>query len=276
MSTIHSNIDDHYGGVDVCARIFEALENAGRDLEALTAEDLTPFDQFHGGGIASTRDLADFSGIRDGFTVVDVGCGIGGPARTLAAEFGCRVIGIDLTREFVRAARVLTEKLAMTAYCEFHHGSATALPLDDACAEAAWSQNMMMNVENKAAFFSEVVRILKPGGLFAFEAVLAGDGRPIHLPTFWASRPEINFLVSLDEVRKLLDDAGLERVAFEETTHQVIATSRKRNAVIKAHDPTQLTIKVIVSDDVETKMQNALSNNEEGRTITVKGVYAKR
>ncbi|MEE2984568.1 MAG: class I SAM-dependent methyltransferase, partial [Pseudomonadota bacterium] len=94
MSTIHSNIDDHYGGVDVCARIFEALENAGRDLEALTAEDLTPFDQFHGGGIASTRDLAAFSGIRDGLTVVDVGCGIGGPARTLAAEFGCRVIGV--------------------------------------------------------------------------------------------------------------------------------------------------------------------------------------
>ena len=66
MSTIHSNIDDHYGGVDICQRIFEALETAGKDLEALTAEDLTPFDQFHGGGIASTRDLAAFSGIRGG------------------------------------------------------------------------------------------------------------------------------------------------------------------------------------------------------------------
>ena len=276
MSTIHSNIDDHYGGVDICQRIFEALETAGKDLEALTAEDLTPFDQFHGGGIASTRDLAAFSGIREGMAVVDVGCGIGGPARTLAAEFGCRVIGVDLTREFVRAATVLTEKLAMTANCAFHHGSATALPLEDACAEAAWSQNMMMNVADKAAFFSEVARILKPGGLFAFEAVLAGDGRPIHLPTFWASRPEINFLVTLDELRKLLDDAGLERIALEETTRQVIETSRKRNAIIKAHDPTLLTIRVIVSDDVETKMQNALSNNEEGRTITVKGVYGKR
>ena len=275
MSSTESQVDHHYGAADICARIFAALEGVGTDIQQLTREDLTPFDQFHGGGIVSTRDLIDFAGIRSGMKVLDVGCGIGGPARTLAAECGCQVTGVDLTHEFIRAAQMLTEKLGMSSRCSFEQGSATKLPAPDDTYDAVWSQNMMMNVADKAAFFAEVARVPKPGGAFAFEVVLTGDGQAVFLPTFWASSAAINFLVTRDELQRSLDDAGLELVALDDTTDRVIESSRKRNTAVAAQESNQLNLGVIVPDDVQIKMQNALSNIEEGRTITVKGVYRR-
>lgn len=273
--SIETQVDRHYGAADICARILAALEDAGADLDKLTCEDLTPFDQFHGGGLVSTRDLIDFAGIQAGMKVLDVGCGIGGPARTLAQECSSEVVGVDLTHEFVRAARMLTERVDMSSRCTFEQGSATDLPVADAAFDAVWSQNMMMNVPDKAAFFAEVARVLKPGGLFALEAVLSGNGQALYFPTFWASRTEINFLISHDELLSLLDATGLEAIALADTTAQVIESGRKRRAALAAEGPPQLTIAVIVPDDVETKMQNSLRNIEDGRTITVKAVYRR-
>lgn len=265
----------HYGSTDISARILAALAAAGKDVEHLERADLSPFDEFHGGGIASTRDLARFAGLTAGMAVLDVGCGIGGPARTLACEFGCTVTGVDLTPEFVRAAQMLTARLGLAAHCRFLTGSATALPCADARFDAVWSQNMMMNVADKARFFAEVARVLRPGGRFAFEAVLAGNGEPVHLPAFWASTAAMNHLVTRSELEALLAAAGLEAVALEDTTATVIAQAHKRRAAIAAADPATLSIAVIVPDDVERKMANALRNNEQGRTTTVKGVYRR-
>lgn len=270
-----AGIDRHYGAEDVWHRIEAALVRAGRDPDRLEREHLTGFDEFHGGGIASTRDLAQFAALTRGMRVLDVGCGIGGPARTLAAEFGCRVTGVDLTVAFVRAATELTRRVGMADACRFVQGSAVALPFEPQCFDAVWSQNMMMNVEDKAAFFAEVFRVLEPGGTFAFEAVVAGNGEPVVLPAFWAARPEHNFLVTYDSLERLLETAGLARVALEDTTAHVIEMAHKRRAALASEDPAELTIAVIVPDDVQVKMANALLNNVEGRTRTVRGVYHK-
>ena len=276
MSTLDSEIDRHYGAEDISTRILHALAGAGKDVASLTRADLAPFDEFHGGGLASTRDLARFADLTAGTHVLDIGCGIGGPARTLAAEFGCSVVGVDLTHEFIRAARMLTARLRMDGQCSFEHGSATTLLFGDASFDLVWSQNMLMNVPNKAQLFDEVARVLKPGGRFALETVLTGDGRAIHLPAFWASRADLSFLVTRHELERLLLHAGLEVVAIEDTTAAVIANGRKRHAALAAQDPTQLSINVIVPDDVETKMDNMLKNNEEGRTTTIKALFIRR
>jgi len=275
MAVDESAIASHYGSADISARILAALTRAGKDRTRIERADLSPFDEFHGGGIASTRDLARYAGLAPGLDVLDIGCGIGGPARTLAAEFGCHVTGIDLTAAFVSAAIMLTECVGMSATCAFREGSATAIPAADASFDCVWSQNMLMNVADKATFFAEVARVLKPGGLFAFETVLSGNGAPIHLPAFWASRAELSHLVSRDELVRLLATAGLEGHALDDTTADVIAQGKKRRAAIAAADPALLSIAVIVPDDVDLKMLNALKNNEEGRTVTVKGLYRR-
>jgi len=275
VSHYADSINRHYGAIDVSARILKRLEQAGRDAESLTRDDLTPFDEFHGGGRHSTRALAEFAGLRAGMEIVDVGSGIGGPARTLAAEFGCRVVGLDLTVEFCRAATLLTERLGMTDVVRFQHGNALDMPFDNESFDVAWSQNTIMNIEDKGRFFSEVQRVLRPGGLFAFEALLARERPDLQFPVFWAASADLSFLARPEDVRASLASAGLAEVAWEETTEQVKETSRKRIAALEKDGPAPLGLGVIVALDLTTKMRNSLTNIEEGRTVAIQAVYVR-
>src|SRR6202008_4173459 len=94
-----ARVTAHYSRGDLAETILRALADAGKDLDRLTPEDLAPFDQFHGRGLAATLELARLAQASAADRVLDVGCGIGGPARVLAHRFGARVSGIDLTPE---------------------------------------------------------------------------------------------------------------------------------------------------------------------------------
>lgn len=267
-------VSRHYAPGDVWERIVSSLRAAGHDPSALTRDLAAQFDEFHGGGRESTRALARFAGVAPGMRILDVGSGIGGPARTLAAEFGADVTGVDLTPGFVHAAGLLSERLGLDGSTRFIHGSAVVLPLPDASFDMVWSQNMLMNIPDKRAFACEVARVLRPGGLFAFEAVVAGTGEA-HYPAFWAARAELSFLVTGDELRSTLALAGLEERAWLDNTEQVVAVGRKRLAALARDGGPRLDIGAIVPDALAEKMANGLRNNEEGRTRAVQGVYAQ-
>lgn len=276
MSDYVKSLNAHYGPINVASRILEHLAAAGKNIDALRRDDLTAFDEFHGGGRASTRALAQFAGLRRNASVLDVGSGIGGPARTLAAEYGCRVTGIDLTEEFCRAAEMLTARLGMCDAVSFHHGNAVDMPFPDESFDVVWSQNTLMNIEHKGELFSQIERVLKPGGFFAFEAVLAGRTGELHFPVFWAVSPELNYLVTVEQMQALLSEAGLVKVAWEDTTKQIIQAGRKRLAMLEREGPPPLGLDVIVPRDATLKMRNSLKNTEEGRTVAVQAVYARR
>ncbi len=100
-------IEAHYGRGGLVEEILRALGAAGMDAAQLSADDLSPVDQFHTRGEPATLDLARRAGIAPGMRVLDVGGGLGGPARTLASRFGCSVEVLDLTEELCRAAETL-------------------------------------------------------------------------------------------------------------------------------------------------------------------------
>jgi ubiquinone/menaquinone biosynthesis C-methylase UbiE len=269
------SVDRHYGDADLCARILSRLREAGKDVDRLTRDDLAPFDEFHGGGRESTRELARLAGLRPGLRVLDAGSGVGGPARTLAAEFGCRVTGIDLTREFCRAAEMLTERTGLTAQVDFRCGNMLELPFGDAAFDVVWSQNTLMNIDDKAALFREFRRVLRPGGLFVFETVMAGEVPGIHFPVFWAETAAISFLATPAELKRLLASAGFSERCWDDTTQRTIAAQRKRRELMLREGPAVLSLGVIVPNDAPLKMGNGLKNNEEGRTLTAQAVYAR-
>jgi ubiquinone/menaquinone biosynthesis C-methylase UbiE len=273
-STFEAAVGRHYAPGDVWPRIVASLRAAGHEPATLTRDLAAQFDEFHGGGRESTRALARFAGISPGMRILDVGSGVGGPARTLAAEFGADVTGVDLTPAFVGAATRLSEQLGLAASTRFVHGSALALPLPDASFDVVWSQNMLMNVPNKLALAREVVRVLRRGGLFTFEAVVAGEGAP-HYPAFWAAHEELSFLVDADRLRATLAAAGLAERAWLDNTEQVVAVGRRRLAALARESGPRLDIGAIVPEELAAKMANGLRNNEEGRTRAVQGVYVK-
>lgn len=269
-------INRHYGAAQLSARILERLRAAGKDPATITRDDLATFDEFHTGGRESTRGLARLAGLRPGMRVLDVGSGIGGPARTLAAEFGAEVVGLDLTEEFCRAATTLTELVGLADRVTFRHGDALTMPFEDGRFDVVWSQNSIMNIPDQSRLFAEVHRVLVPGGTLALEAVFAGPVEGVIFPTFWASAPELNFLMTPAAARALLGTAGFREVRWEDTTADTLDHARRRRPPPPVPEAAPaLGRDTIVLEDVARKIENAVRNLEGERIVTVRAVLRR-
>ena len=279
MPDYQHSINNHYGQTDLSSKILKALGDAGKDINSLTREDLSSFDQFHNGGLAATMELASLAGLREGMRVLDVGCGVGGPARTLAAEFGCYITGIDLTEEYCLAAEMLTARLGMADKVNFRCGSALDLPYEDESFDAVWMQNASMNIADKATLYGEVRRVLRTGGRFATQDVMSGPVTPLIFPMPWADDPSINFLIDPTEFRQLLREIGFKEVAWVDATEKGIEVQRQRLAVAStaasSGNAAPIGIEVLMASDYASKMANILPNYEEKRALVVTSVFER-
>jgi SAM-dependent methyltransferase len=190
MSNEHA-IADHWATGDVYARIMAALAQTSKSFEALTVQDLAPVDHFHARGLPATVELGDHLPIQAHHHILDIGCGLGGPARYFAQRFHCTVSGIDITQPFVEAANKLTQLLGMEDRVIIEHGNGHHLPYADGVFDGAYTQHVTMNVADRAQFFAEAYRVLKPEAFFALtEHGLGPTGQP-HYPLPWSlAEPE--------------------------------------------------------------------------------------
>src|SRR5262245_25671173 len=217
-------VDAHYsGGGDPGARIIGRLRAKGKDPDALTLDDLAPLDQLHSGGRDATRELARLAGIGPEMNVLDVGGGFGGPARTLASEFGCTVTVLDLTEAFCRAGESLTDRVGLRDRVRFRHGDALAMPFGDGAFDLVWTQHSSMNIPDKDKLYGEVHRVLRPGGRLALHDIMAGPVQPLHFPVLWAEDPSISFLRPPADIRALLKGTGFREVAWIDNSAAISA-----------------------------------------------------
>lgn len=208
----------HYSGDDLEAVVIGALSAAGLDIDALRIEDLAGLDQLHAGFGPATEHLLGSLALTPGMTLLDVGCGVGGPARTAAARFGCRVTGIDLSPDFVSLARSLTERLGLTAQVTYDVGSATDLAYPAGSFARAMLNHVGMNIADKAQLFTEVRRVLEPGGRFAvYEQMRTGDGELVY-PLPWADDESSSFVDTRQRYVELLERAGFSVEHDEDRT----------------------------------------------------------
>lgn len=273
MTDYSTSINSQYGQANLSTRIGNALAGVGKNLDALTLDDLALFDELHAGGRDATRGLANLAGVQSGMEVLDIGSGVGGPARTLASEFGCRVVGLDITDDFVEAAKMLTAKVGLTDTVSFRKGNALDLPFDDEAFDAVWSQNTIMNIEDKEAVVREACRVLRPEGILAMGAIMAGPKVGLKYPLFWANDPEINFLATPEEFRQLMAQAGLLELEWKDVTQRVVEGGRRQQATPPEERPV-LGFDVIY-DDVPVKMENTIRGFEEGHIVHIYAVYRR-
>jgi ubiquinone/menaquinone biosynthesis C-methylase UbiE len=266
----------HYGTTELLERILAALAEAGKDVGKLTIDDLGLVDEFHSRRRRATEELARMLAPANQDHVVDVGSGIGGPSRYLAATYGCRVSGVDLTPEFVATATGLTELVGLTGLVDFRQGSALALPFPDGEFDLAWSQNVAMNIQDRPRYYSEMRRLLKPGGRLAIQDVAQGPGGPVVFPVMWADRPEISFLRTPEETREMLEAAGLRVLQWIDNSEAaLIEAAAERSQMRAASGPPALGIHLIVGPSAREKMRNGQRNQEERRTLLINAVLER-
>jgi ubiquinone/menaquinone biosynthesis C-methylase UbiE len=272
---VERNVAAHYDDAALGERLLGALAAAGLDIEHLSADTLAPVDEFHIGGRQATVEFAAQFGVRATMRLLDVGSGIGGPARYFAAAHGCQVTGIDLTEAFVRVARDLTRRAGLSRSVSFHHGSALALPFERASFDGAYMIHVGMNIEDKAKLFTEVRGVLKPGGSFGiFDLMRTGEGDLV-FPVPWSSRPETSFVVEVVAYRKLLEAAGFTVLKQRVRRDFALAFFREmqaKAAAAKASGQPMLGTQLIMGADFPNKMRNAIEGIERGLIAPVEQI----
>lgn len=267
-----TSLEAHYSVRDVETRILAALRAAGLDPEQrLSPEVLGALDHFHTGGFRASRVLQELAQIRAEDRVLDIGAGLAGAARMLAASPGCRVDCIELSPDYCAGAVLLNRLTGLEDRIEVHRCSALELPFADDSFDAVWMQNVGMNIADKRRLYAEVHRVLRPGGRFAFQEMAAGETASSYFPLPWATHPAENFLISAEEMLSVLDETGFVVDFFEDASNEQLSGPPVGGAP-EVTAQAQLSLSVYV-DNLAQKAENATRSLQEGQIQFVRGVF---
>jgi ubiquinone/menaquinone biosynthesis C-methylase UbiE len=271
-----SNVSSHYGVQDHRERVREALALVFPETGALSWRDLEPLDQFHVRGLAATEELATGLKISSQTAILDVGSGLGGPSRYLAASFGCHVLGIDLNQSYIDVAEMLAERTGLSHLVSYRQADALALPMEAASFDLAWTQHVAMNISDRARLYSGIHRVLKPQGRLAIYDVIAGEKGPIILPVPWAREAGNNFLLTADAMRGTLETAGFTVDSWEDKTEAGMKWLERQRRARQAQAPAQaLGLHVVMGPDFPGMTSNLERNFREGRARLAQAVLRR-
>ena len=269
------HVHRYYSPGNLFNTIIDGLKKAGKDPSLLTLDDLQPVDEFHIRGSVATIELIQLSRFLPEMHILEVGCGIGGSARRLAHAIGCRVTGIDLSKEYIEVAEKLTELLAMQDKVSFLAASALSLPYQDNSFDGVWSIQMNMNIEDKSEWLAEIYRVLKPGSSLVLYEVCGGVNSPIYFPVPWAQDEGMSSLVNLEVFRQLICDVGFSIDTWnDKTTFARQAFANMQQPVGEPNLP-ELGVHMLVGNDILTKAYNLHRNLEEERVTLIELLATK-
>lgn len=251
--SVSDRVQEHYTHGGLIEAVEASLRALGKDPANLKIEDLAQIDELHIGGHPATLHFMAHCAFKPGMRVLDVGSGMGGPARAFALATGAHVTGIDLTQEFVDVAQALSARLGVTDKATFLQGSALDLPFPDAAFDGAYMIHVGMNIEAKDALFRQVRRVLKAGATFGIYDIMKLGSGDLTFPLPWSSEPQTSFVVAPEVYRDALTAAGFEVTEEEDRLASARAFLDKAAAQAAGGNPTALAHR---GRDFPTKARN--------------------
>lgn len=275
MQSYVQSVNQHYGRKDLDKAILDSFRADGKDINTLSCEELSPIDQFHSRGKESTLELAKLAKVNKGLRILDIGGGLGGPARTLASEFGCQVTVLDLTKEYCRVGEMLTSLTDLTSLVSFEHGSALEIPFPDESFDLVWTQHSTMNISNKDRLYDEIHRVLAAKGRLAMHEILAGPNAPIQYPVPWASDSNLSFLLHPDEMRLLITKHRFNEVEWHDVSKESLDWFKERAATSPGEARNQVGLHLLLANSSKEPFRNQVLNLKEDRVAIVEALFER-
>lgn len=274
MNNLSQDIEHHYHKSNLFEDIVNRLKDQDIDLNNVSRKDIEGVDEFHVRGAAVSRELAEQVDLTQ-FNVLDVGCGLGGPCRMLAENYDCNVTGIDLSNEFIRTASQLSQLVKLDHKTQFVVGNATELPFPSNLFDAVWTQHVQMNIPDKEQFYSEIHRVLKPGGFFLYYDIFKKNDREVSYPMPWASIADHSFLFKTQALQNILHDFGFKKSMVRNETKAGIAFFEALVARLKEFGPPKMGLNVLMGESAKPKLLNLLGHLKSDALELESGIYIK-
>ena len=269
-------ISDHYTSGRLIDAISSGIKGLGKTEKTVTIDDLGPVDEFHIGERQASKDFLDQLNLKPEMNVLDIGCGLGGPARFTVSQYQCNVKGIDLTQEFVEVGNKLSSWFGLLGKTKLEHASAVDMPFNDNSFDAAYMIHVGMNIQDKASLCKEAHRVLKEGGYFGiYDVMLTGDSN-LKYPVPWAEIPENSFISSPEVYKDHLIQADFAVRAERnrrEFALEYFAESVKKMA--NTEGPPPLGLHLLMGETRAEKMKNMVENISSYKVAPVEIIAEK-
>jgi SAM-dependent methyltransferase len=268
MNDALDGVRKHYHATGLVERVKGALA-VFPEGQPLTHRQLSALDQFHSRGLEATADLARLAKIDASMSVLDIGAGVGGPARFLNETYGCRVTGVDLSEAFVEVARYLTERTGQSDKVSFQVGNALELPCGAGSFDAVFLQHVVMNIAARSRLYREIRRVLRPKGRFATFDVVLLSGEPDY-PLPWARTPDASFLLTAEATRDAIEGAGFRAVTWQDDTALVKDWFAKMQA---SGPPPSPNLGVLMGPDTRQLLTNLARHLGQGKLGILTAIF---
>jgi SAM-dependent methyltransferase len=252
------DIAGHYDRDGLLAAILDAVRAAGLNPDRLRPADLAAVDEFHLGGPAATEVLIADLGLAPDTRVLDIGAGLGGPARHIATRCGCTVAGIDLTPAYVAIATDLTARCGLADQVTVRQGSALDLPFEPGTFDAVTLLHVGMNIADKQHLFAGMRRMLKPGGLAGVYDIMRVGAGDIAWPMPWAAGPATSFVEPPGAYTAALAAAGFEIVSETDRRQLALDTARAARDRAERQGPSPLGLHLLTDDGTARRFASLL------------------
>lgn len=274
MEDLATSLKEHYSKDELYEDIMTRLRESDVDINHVSRDHISAVDEFHVRGAAVSKELAQSIQLR-GLKVLDVGCGLGGPCRMLADDYNCNTVGIDLSQEYIRTATALTKLVNLSDKSSFIQADATELPFDKASFDVAWTQHVQMNIADKRKFYSEIDRVLKPGGYLLYYDILRKNSGDITYPMPWASSPKQSFLFTSEDMEVMLDHLNFRKITSKDQTDAGIEFFENLMNKLQKSGPPKLGLNVLMGESTKPKLANLLNHLKSGLLKLESGTYQK-
>lgn len=254
-------VSNHYTHGSLVNAIREGVVRLGKTTDSIGIDDLAPVDEFHIGGRVATRHFLDQLSIRPDDHILDVGCGLGGGSRFAAQTYGCRITGVDITREYVETGNELCDWVGLGERIALQIANATALPQSDDTFDGAYMLHVGMNIANKELLASELYRVVKPGGKVGIYDVMRVSDGDLEFPVPWATESSGSSVGTETAYVTALERSGFTVIAKQNRRDFALEFFQQLKAsVANAEGSPPLGLHILMGNTAQTKVKNMIEN----------------